>query len=77
MEIQEYPAESLNLAFLEEVERESGVKVSACYQCRKCTSGCPVTFAMDLYPDQVMAELLSMQMELIHILLLQASMELM
>ena len=41
-------------AFLEEVEAGSGVKVSACYQCRKCTNGCPVTFAMDLYPDQVM-----------------------
>lgn len=40
--------------FLEEVEGGSGVKVSACYQCRKCTNGCPVTFAMDLVPDQVM-----------------------
>jgi heterodisulfide reductase subunit C len=40
--------------FLEEVEAESGIKVSACFQCRKCTNGCPVTFAMDLYPDQVM-----------------------
>jgi heterodisulfide reductase subunit C len=27
--------------------------VSACYQCRKCSSGCPLTFAMDLYPDRV------------------------
>lgn len=40
--------------FLEEVERGSGIKVSACFQCRKCTNGCPVTFAMDIYPDQVM-----------------------
>lgn len=39
---------------MEEVEGGSGVKVSACYQCRKCTNGCPVTFAMDLVPDQVM-----------------------
>jgi heterodisulfide reductase subunit C len=39
--------------FLDEVEAESGIKVSACFQCRKCTNGCPVTFAMDLYPDQV------------------------
>ncbi len=44
----------LDPRFLEEVEAESGVKVSACFQCRKCTNGCPVTFAMDLYPDQVM-----------------------
>jgi len=27
--------------------------VSACYQCKKCSGGCPLTFAMDLYPDQV------------------------
>jgi heterodisulfide reductase subunit C2 len=46
--------ENINPAFLEEVEGGSGVKVSACFQCRKCTNGCPVTFAMDLYPDQVM-----------------------
>ncbi|MFA5110410.1 MAG: 4Fe-4S dicluster domain-containing protein [Desulfobaccales bacterium] len=27
--------------------------VSACYQCKKCSGGCPLTFAMDFYPDQV------------------------
>jgi heterodisulfide reductase subunit C2 len=40
--------------FLDEIEEKSGIMVSACFQCRKCTNGCPVTFAMDLYPDQVM-----------------------
>lgn len=40
--------------FLNRVEEESGIRVSACFQCRKCTNGCPVTFAMDIYPDQVM-----------------------
>jgi heterodisulfide reductase subunit C len=44
----------LSTGFLEAFERESGINVSACFQCRKCTNGCPVTFAMDLYPDQVM-----------------------
>ncbi len=39
--------------FLEKVELDSGIRVSACYQCKKCTNGCPVTFAMDIYPDQV------------------------
>ncbi len=39
--------------WLATVEKESGVKVSACYQCKKCTVGCPLTFAMDIYPDQV------------------------
>jgi heterodisulfide reductase subunit C len=28
-------------------------KVTACYQCKKCSSGCPMTFAMDFYPDRV------------------------
>jgi heterodisulfide reductase subunit C2 len=41
-------------SFLNEVEEGSGIKVAACYQCRKCTNGCPVTFAMDLYPDQIL-----------------------
>jgi heterodisulfide reductase subunit C2 len=39
--------------FLEQVEQASGIRVSTCYQCKKCTNGCPVTFAMDIYPDQV------------------------
>jgi heterodisulfide reductase subunit C len=39
--------------FLERVESAGPFLASACYQCRKCTNGCPVTFAMDLYPDEV------------------------
>ena len=54
MEKEEYSTQELDPAFLEEVEQGSGVQVSACFQCRKCTNGCPLTFAMDLYPDQVM-----------------------
>jgi len=27
--------------------------LSACFQCKKCSSGCPLTFAMDLLPDRV------------------------
>jgi heterodisulfide reductase subunit C len=35
-------------------ERLAGLtSVSACYQCKKCSSGCPLTFAMDFYPDEV------------------------
>ena len=40
--------------FLATVERLSGERVSRCYQCRKCTNGCPLSFAMDLLPNQVM-----------------------
>lgn len=41
-------------SLLRRVQRESGQKVAACFQCRKCSSGCPVTFAMDYLPDVVM-----------------------
>jgi heterodisulfide reductase subunit C2 len=33
--------------------RRDHLPVGACYQCRKCSSGCPLTFAMDLLPDRV------------------------
>ena len=39
--------------FLEQVETIGPFQASACYQCRKCTNGCPVTFAMDIHPDAV------------------------
>ena len=38
-------------SFLAEVERLSGVDVSACFHCRKCSSGCPVAYTMDLPPN--------------------------
>ena len=41
-----------------EVEELSGEKLSACYQCEKCTNGCPVTFAMDIVPHKLMRLLL-------------------
>ncbi|RLB07843.1 MAG: heterodisulfide reductase [Deltaproteobacteria bacterium] len=37
-------------SFLYHIEEKSGEKVSLCYQCNKCSSGCPVTFAMDFPP---------------------------
>jgi len=35
------------------IEELSGQKISACFQCEKCTNGCPVTFAMDIVPHKV------------------------
>ena len=43
-----------DFSFLREVEGASGEKISPCYQCRKCSSGCPVTFAMDYLPDVIL-----------------------
>ncbi|MCL6449068.1 MAG: 4Fe-4S dicluster domain-containing protein [Armatimonadetes bacterium] len=40
--------------FCAEVEEISGQDVRRCYQCGKCTAGCPLAFTMDLAPNQVM-----------------------
>lgn len=40
--------------FVRRLEAESGQKISDCNQCGKCTAGCPLGFAMDLMPNQVM-----------------------
>ena len=33
---------------------KSGLNIQDCYQCQKCSAGCPVAFAMDYKPNQVM-----------------------
>jgi heterodisulfide reductase subunit C len=40
--------------FLEEVERSAGTPVGACFQCHKCTTGCPVGPDVDFLPSQIM-----------------------
>ena len=39
---------------LSEVERRSGAAVSTCFQCHKCSSGCPIGPDMDLLSSQIM-----------------------
>ncbi|MCP5002554.1 MAG: heterodisulfide reductase [Planctomycetes bacterium] len=39
--------------FAKEVEERSGIKVKECYQCGKCTAGCPVAYEMDYMPNQI------------------------
>lgn len=39
--------------FLDQVESWGPFNTGSCFQCRKCSSGCPVNFAMDILPDQV------------------------
>ena len=41
-------------ALAEEVERRSGTPVSACFQCHKCSTGCPIGPDMDFLPSQIM-----------------------
>lgn len=45
---------SADLAFADEVAARSGENIAACYQCGKCTAGCPMAAEMDLVPNQVM-----------------------
>lgn len=45
-----------SFSFLKQLEERSGQPVSRCYQCKKCTGGCPMSFAMDFYPNQVIRQ---------------------
>ena len=40
--------------FIEEIAFASGEDVSKCYQCGKCTAGCPMAEEMDYPPSMVM-----------------------
>lgn len=33
---------------------DSGINIQDCFQCQKCSAGCPVAFAMDYKPNQIM-----------------------
>lgn len=39
--------------FLDSLESESGQPISRCYQCKKCSGGCPVSSYADIKPHQV------------------------
>jgi heterodisulfide reductase subunit C2 len=43
---------------LQRVERLSGQKLAACYQCGTCAASCPFHAAMDLLPDAIIRHLL-------------------
>src|SRR5512138_1899000 len=40
-----------------EIQSETGENVYLCYQCVKCTSGCPLADEFDLTPNQVLRSL--------------------
>ena len=40
--------------FVKRVAELSGQNLNLCYQCGKCSAGCPMSFAMDLLPNQIM-----------------------
>ena len=40
--------------FVRKVEELSGQNIYACYQCGKCSAGCPVVDQMDILPNMVL-----------------------
>ena len=44
---------SENLEFADTVKLAGGIDVNWCFQCGKCASGCPVSYAMDYTPTQL------------------------
>lgn len=39
--------------FVKKVEELSGENLMACYQCGKCSAGCPIVADMDILPNQL------------------------
>ena len=39
--------------FLKRIQGETGVNLTACYQCERCTNACPASLFMDIKPHQV------------------------
>jgi len=48
---------------LERIETLSGQNLSACYQCGRCSAGCPVVAEMDMLPSEVIRRLQIGQVE--------------
>lgn len=51
---QDMKSVTINSELAERIQEELGENVFLCYQCVKCTSGCPVTEFFDWQPNQVM-----------------------
>ncbi|MBI5559666.1 MAG: 4Fe-4S dicluster domain-containing protein [Deltaproteobacteria bacterium] len=45
--------EDIESALIRQLERISGEDVKKCYQCGNCSAGCPVAYAMDVPPAQM------------------------
>jgi len=49
----EISSKRLQSEFVKKVAEISGQDLKPCYQCGKCSAGCPMSFAMDLLPNQI------------------------
>lgn len=46
--------ETIRSPFLKKLQKDCGEKISHCYQCGKCSAGCPISYQMDYLPNQIM-----------------------
>lgn len=46
-------ADTIKSDIVRRIKEMSGQELLACYQCGECSAGCPVAFAMDILPSQV------------------------
>lgn len=46
--------DDIDNTLVQQIERMSGETIKRCYQCGNCTGGCPVSYAMDIPPSQIM-----------------------
>ena len=53
METKEIAENGLDTELLEQVEEKAHTKTSSCYQCLKCSNGCPLSYEMDYLPAQI------------------------
>ena len=44
---------TIDSSFLEEAKKKSGEDLTLCYQCLKCTAGCPTAPYMDIRPNNI------------------------
>ncbi|MCK9226914.1 MAG: 4Fe-4S dicluster domain-containing protein [Syntrophorhabdaceae bacterium] len=49
--------------FLSEMEEMTGIAVSECYQCFRCTNGCPAARDMDIVPHRIIGYIISGERE--------------
>lgn len=45
--------ETIKSKFQATLEEDSGEKIRRCYQCGKCSAGCPISYQMDYLPNQI------------------------
>lgn len=46
-------SDTLKSEFVREIEAESKTRIFHCYQCGKCSAGCPIVYEMDYTPNQI------------------------